>query len=659
MSEHVSIVHVDVEVELDIEEERESKLSLVIRRVQEGKTTICITDITKDTTKNIHIVLTMNTLSSGMQFFGRMEEKVGSGRIIVFNSNKKTAGNCHHAKDVTTLFSLMEDHHIKVIVCCAHEKRIRESIPKIFSFANRMAIEFKPSFVIHIDEAHKYISENRDYVRNFDASPVVTRIIGYSGSPEKIWSLKREDPLFHKILIRDVQEELQIFSSPHYFSINSCEHIIIEAEDGFNEETIIETAAIAEEIPEWIRVLSDMNEKHSNVWYGETFWFDLGNEMLFLSYLCYILPFMGISQEGFSYNFVPAYTRKATHYKATDIILEQFPEANVIVMNGNGMTLFRLDKSPITGKRSPRSKKTDNTIRMAASPQEKNWLLEPAYMIQKLIEGYNEFPTFITGQTCVGMSVTLINEDIGNFDNVVMAHQQFSKDKLYQLCRFLFNYTSWSAENRKKIKKTKIYSLKKIVIDTILGYEEEVEIMMSSDFTGKSCSLNEIKGEEPEQPSDREIKSAALNSIILHNQGNLWKEFKVYDGNDEEQWDRVNQFYREKIGKNIPSKSKPKKIDPNTEEETQFYYCSTTQSPKIQRRSGIISMKTQSWWSTFQLVSDKLVYARIFVGYENLEVPTEYSIYVKYVQLEDNDNARDVLNLYGKKEQTTASSDAK
>ena len=66
-------------------DEVESKLSLVVRKPQEGKTFICISDITADKTRNIHIVLTMNTLSAGMQFFGRMEEIVGSKKIVVFN----------------------------------------------------------------------------------------------------------------------------------------------------------------------------------------------------------------------------------------------------------------------------------------------------------------------------------------------------------------------------------------------------------------------------------------------------------------------------------------------------------------------------------------------------------------------------------------------
>jgi len=96
-----------------VEEEFESKLSLVIRKVQEGKTYICMTNITNDRTKDIHIVLTMNTLASGMQLFGRIE-KIGPRRIILFNSKKKTAPTdkdkekcCHHAKDVSSIFALL------------------------------------------------------------------------------------------------------------------------------------------------------------------------------------------------------------------------------------------------------------------------------------------------------------------------------------------------------------------------------------------------------------------------------------------------------------------------------------------------------------------------------------------------------------------------
>jgi hypothetical protein len=636
-------------------EEFENKLSLVIKKVQEGKTHICITNITNDRSRNIHIVLTMNTIASNEQFFGRMEVEIGSDRIIVFNSKKTTAGECHHAKDVSTIFKLIrEKPDIKVIVCCAHITRIRNSIPDLFIQAGEMSSFANRKFIVHIDEAHKYIKENKQNIRDFNSSPIVKSIIGYSGSPNGIWSSNPEDPLFHKILIRDIAEEFNIISSPEYFGVNRglkhCDHIIVELEPGFDTNKMIEDANIDENISTFAWHYGGMVDKEHarRVWYDNCFPFDLGNEIMFLSYLDYILRRIEIPQDSFSYNFVPAYNRKVTHYQTVEIIHSKFSNANVIVINGNGMQLFRLCSSILNPSvKCSKPIITDKDIvRILTSPDERKRLLEPSYMIQMLIRGFENCPTFITGQTCVSMSVTLINQNIGNFDNVIIAHQHLSDDKSYQLCRFLFNYARWAEENKQNIKTTRLYSLTKSFIDKCIQYEESVE-HMGSEFAGRMCSLREIQGFEPEEPSEEEKHKEDLKSIKPNTE--MWKKFKVYDGNDEEQWTRVNAFYKDKIGKDIPSRSKPKKYNPNTQEESDFYYSSTTEKLGIQLDSSIKSLSTQSWHSTFQLMPNKLNYARIFVGYDNLDDSTEYTIYVKYAQLIDTPKTREILSYKKKK----------
>ena len=643
-------------------EEFEPKLSLVIKKVQEGKTHICITNITNDRSRNIHIVLTMNTIASNEQFFGRMEVEIGSNRIIVFNSKKTTAGDCHHAKDVSSIFKLIrENSDIKVIVCCAHIARIRNSIPDLFIQAGEMSSFANRKFILHIDEAHKYIPENKKNIRDFNSSHIVKSIIGYSGSPNGIWAKNNpEDPLFHKILIRDIAEEFNIISSPEYFGVKRgvkhCEHIIVELEPDFDVNKMIEDANIDVNIPNFAWHYGGMSDKEHarRVWYDKCFPFDLGNEIMFLSYLEYILGRVEIPQDRFSYNFIPAYNRKVTHYQTVEIIHSKFPNANVIVINGNGMQLFRLCSSVLNpSAKSSKQIITDKDI-ITSSPDEHKKLLEPSYKVQMLIRGFEDCPTFITGQTCVSMSVTLINQNIGNFDNVIIAHQHLSDDKSYQLCRFLFNYARWSEENKQKIKTTRLYSLTKNFIDKCIQYEEDVEYM-GSEFAGRTCSLREIQGLSPEDPSEREIKNHALMSIELHN-AEKWKKFKVYDGNDEEQWTRVNAFYKDKIGKDVPSRSKPKKSNPDTREESEFYYSSTTNKLGIQLESAIKGLSSQSWHSTFQLTPNKLNYARIFVGYDSLDDSTEYTIYLKYAQLIDTPETREILNKYGKKKSSAATS---
>lgn len=624
---------------IDIAEEDDettSKFSLVIRKPQEGKTFICINIIANDKTKNIHIVLTMNTLSSGEQFLTRIEEKIGSPHIIVFNSNKGTAGNCHHAKTVDEVFSLIRKYNnIKVIICCAHEKRIRDNIPQMLQHAEDSirVREDNVKFVIHIDEAHKYVPENRDFIREFIRSRIVSSITGYSGSPKKTW-VRNDDPLFYKIRIIDTVAELDIIRSPEYFGVNKCEE---HAYDHIIVEDLVSTLNIGQVIPGVVFNRAGMTETSHRTWYASKFPFDIGNEIVYLSYIKHIIPTIGISNNQFSYNFVPAYTRKATHYQTVEILLQLFPNANVIVSNGNGHELYRI--KPETT--SSYIVKTGVQLTLSASSgAEKQLLMEPAYVFQKLIEPFPNCPTFVTGLTCIGMSVTLINEAIGNFDNVVMAHPHLADDKLYQLCRFLFNYMNWSPEAKSRIKKTKFHSLTSAVYDVCLKYEEFIE-QCNNDFAGRICTLSELDGFAPPPPTARELRKQELMSIKPTN-SNLLKKFKVYDGNDIEMWDKVTDFYKSIRGKDLCGRSKPAMKDG-------FYQCSTTGHVAKQRNDGFRNMASHSWWSTFQLLPNRTDYARVFVGYDNLEDPTEYTIYIKYAVLPSTPDTIRILNEYGKK----------
>lgn len=625
-------------------ENEDSKLSLVIRKPQEGKTFICISSIIHDNTFNIHCVVTMNTISSGMQFFGRMEEEVGSNRIIVFNSDKSSAGNCHHAATVDDIFALIRNYpDIKVIVCCAHTMRIRKCIPSMLATCED-SIRFREKnvkVVIHLDEAHKYIPENRDYIRNFNRCTIVSSITGYSGSPKKAWACDNtNDPLFHRIRIIDTEVEYNIMRSPEYFGVNNCKKQVYDDTTTMKE---VSSIIIDEAIPDIVYSRAKMTTANSRTWYDKKFPFDLGDEQLYLKFTHHILNVIDIKNDAFSYNFWPAYTRKATHYQTVDIILQHFPNANVIVSNGNGHQLFRA----IPGSVSSQLINTDLQLNLDADVAEKKRLLEPSYIFQKLIEPFPNCPTFITGMMCIGMSVTLINESIGNFDNVIVAHQHLADDKLYQLCRFLFNYMKWSPEAKAGIKKTTFHSLTREVYETCMKYEEFIE--HCNGFAGKSCTLKELDGNEPEPLTIREEKKKALHSIIPTNPI-LWKKFKVYDNNDDEIWKNAGEFYKSIVGKELGGRSKPDIIDG-------FYHCSTTNHVDKQSNRTLPNMSKQNWWSMFQLLPNRLCYARVFVGYDVMDDPTEYTIYIKYVVLPNTLETMNILEKYGKKKTNNDSDD--
>ena len=658
-----------------------SKLSLVVRRPQEGKTGICINSITRDKSRNIHLVLTMNTIPSSCQFFGRMLQEIGPKRIVVFNSNKKSAGECNHAKDVERVIRHINEENIKVIVACSHVKRFREGLPYLLKWAQdsiRMT-QGNVKFIIHIDEAHKYIPENIVNIRAFDESPVVSDIIGYTATPDGIWSDNPLDPLFHKILIRDVEKELEIIRSPKYFGVGRCE---TQSFDHLNEDDLVRRMNINLEIPKSTIKKCGANFTGFTTWYSNFWKFDLGNELLHLSFIDFLLPTLSIPSDSFTYNFIPSYTRKVTHYQSMEIILKHHPTANVIVMNGNGFQLFRLcegedmDSEDSEGEDSDgecedsggdSKKMASRCVSCTARVHERvlaiedeverkkmlDGLLEPSFMIEELIKEYRDFPTFVTGFTCVGMSVTLINQTLGNFDNVIMVHQHYARDKLYQLCRFLFNYERWSEDSISKIKRTKFYSFREATLTTCLEYETHIQ-HMCSEFSGKRCSLREVMGLEPLEPTEKEIKQTDLVNVTLKNpDGKLWKKFKVYDGNDEEQWENVGRFYEEIRGKKLNKISMPKKVDG-------FYTCSDANSVGVKTTANILVLEKEKWSTRFQLKKGQLNYARVFVGYDSVDDPSEYTIYVKYVEIENSLENLEVLRKYGiknKKERETERSD--
>ena len=631
----------------------ENKLSLVILKPQEGKTYICINSIITDMSLDIHIVLTMNTLSAGMQFFGRMEDMIGSKNIIVYNSKKETAGNCRYAKNSSDIIKLLKKHpEIKVIVCCAHKKRFSESLMEIFNYANDsiLFMQQKRKFKLHIDEAHKYIHENRKFIRYFNNTEIVSKITGYTASPDPIFLTDSTDILFYSIYLLNVEKDFGMIRSTEYFGVKDCHHLIIENEITCDGIIDLYKDSISDDVSNHIIKFAMTDKERENAeltkskkWYNAHFPFSVGNEKLLLCFIEHILPKLVATPDEFSYHFIPAYCRKITHYQVAEMILKHYNNANVIVINGNGIQLFRFKL--ILGELTIKLMKTDKEIRVRDENHKKQ-LLEPSFVIQTLIEETCNCPTFVTGLLCVGMSITLVNETLGNFDNIVMCHHHCKKEDLYQLCRFQFNYTKWSPENKSKIKQTRFVCLMREVYDICLDYESYVETLIT-EYGGKHCALNDVRDIEIVEPSETIIRRTELDSISVECE---WKRFQV-DGedpsDDQLQHSRAEQYYFRKSGKNITAKSKPKKYIMNEA----FLACSI--SKKVDRYTVETIEKiicgNKTWDSYFQLLPRKTKYAsRMLIGYNSFEDSSKYTIFIKSAILPESLEVFAILEKHGK-----------
>lgn len=172
-------------------------------------------------------------------------------------------------------------------------------------------------------------------------------------------------------------------------------------------------------------------------------------------------------------------------------------------------------------------------------------------------------------------------------------------------------------------------------VSEIVGYSSKVNGRWSTtDFYGKRCILREI-----EEPSAREIRNREICAIerkMDKESGKLWKKFKVYDGNEDAEWEKAHQFYESILGKRICEKSMPKKNDDG-------FYCSDSSASRVQLVSTFNNLKDEKWSNRFQLKNGCLSYAHVFVGYENVDESSEYTIFIKFVELVDNETTREFL----------------
>ena len=420
-------------------------LNAIIRKPQEGKTFICLESVNRAPEK-IHLIVTMNTIKSNLQFFQRASVKFDKNNICIFNSRyvrkdeRKEYNHTDNLKDLEKYIST----GIRIVIMCAHYKRFYESILGLLPKLEK----YKKQVVIHIDEAHTYVPSYRKQVSEMNSYAFVEKLYLYSATPFKILdSSRKSEELFRSLYIVDIESEFGIKRSSDYFGVKNCNIIHIERENRINPK--IDKRLL----DKWGETVKNPN------WYGVDFPFLLGNEKKFMGYINYILTHLKttIKQDEFSYNFIPAYVRKVTHYGIMENILKEYVKAIVIIVNGNGTK----------GYYNKNGKIKEETI------THNN---EPSIQIENYVKG-KKCPVFVTGFHCVGMSVTLINENLGNFDNVIISHEHYRNlpDVLYQLCRFVFNYINW--KRRDKIKKTNIYCRYKRCVDICLNYERQIEII--------------------------------------------------------------------------------------------------------------------------------------------------------------------------------------
>jgi hypothetical protein len=80
--------------------------------------------------------------------------------------------------------------------------------------------------------------------------------------------------------------------------------------------------------------------------------------------------------------------------------------------------------------------------------------------------------------------------------------------------------------------------------------------------------------------------------------------------------------------------------------ENGFYRCSDSKGLGVHTAATFNNLEKEKWSNRFQLKKDCLSYAHVFIGYDNLEDPTEYTIFIKFAELLDTPATREFLTKY-------------
>lgn len=585
-------------------------INIVIRRPQYGKTSICMETI-KRQDDAIHIILTMNTIKANNQFFERCN-KVFANQLCIFNSKKPMKGDYEdedeyknaqtsHATTVLEVRNCIINESKNIIIACCHPKRFQNSIQGIIDLLEDSRA-FNKKICIHIDEIHEYVRKNREYIEGWNDSHSVKDITGYSATPFKTW----DRGIWEHLYIVDTLEEI---SDPEYFGVKDAEVIV------FSD---IDEKCIDLDIPEKIDRIH--TGKPLTQWYTkDNTYFDCGDEHTFLCFVKSVITRMrdsgDVCSESFSYNFVPGYKRKATHLGIAFIISEIFPDAVIFVFNGD----------PKHGNRYMHMEE------LHKCPEDK----ETARQIRKVKEMHPKSPFFVTGFMNVNMSVTLINEKLGNFNNVVFSHDHYiakQPDVLYQMCRFLFRYSNWRPKYKKRIKHTKVWCNNNNIINTCLNYEQDV---INAEKMGGSLRTIEEVTDRFANIARRVPVEKKHDSISKHVEKYEVKQYHVYDKSIEDMmWGVVKKQYKDfKEVVSVPTQS----IPPKNAEGFHNHSFSTTQKGVFTEEEILKKLNGMAWHSNYQLIKNHLKYARIYVGYKNKEDSSSYTIFLRIMQLANND----------------------
>ena len=485
---------------------RVNKFVICSRRCQGGKTWIVIKAI-QDTPKNtLNIVYTMNSLMNTEQFSSRMKDEFDTAQEEQIKELEKTVGENNvwvlssvntgklknHVKTLGEAIAkcASKKECPKVIVMCAHPKRLKEGFELIDKLHNDISCPHIDTINVYYDELHSYIKMGgrdpfmRNGIKNIDKLDKVGEIMGITATPGPIWL---DDEYFEDLWIRPLEHG---YNDDDYCS--SADMTFINHELG--------------ELGE--KMEHEVIDKES----GEPKMIPYEPE---ISYAIGILEkYPDILAKGKS-AFIPGLARScATHIQVMDIVMEKSQRRAIVVMLNGADKSFRYYKDPSDEDSLVRVElgKTKGELSQRISELRNDGILD-------------DRPLVYTGHICVSMGQTLVNKSLGPLDYEILGHENMSPEDIYQLAgRGLGRMKGWD-----KSYNTKVYCPTSVMYS--IRCEEKCTYELPLRHGGRSIKYEEFIA-PMETMEGGDIVAAALKARLpkkLKQRVNKTKKHGVYD----------------------------------------------------------------------------------------------------------------------------------
>jgi len=227
------------------------------------------------------------------------------------------------------------------------------------------------------------------------------------------------------------------------------------------------------------------------------------------------------------------------------------------------------------------------------------------------------------------------------------THLHNETDMLYQMMRISFNYHSWSLYDCENMRDTHLWG-DPTIIKKIEDYHNAVENM--EEFKEGFYSVDEARGDVViKKKKDKKTRKIEFLGEITDDKVEVEVvNYKIKSNTHTKKWKQIEEDYKDETGICLSGRSDPRyKTHINEKGFIKNLALGKAKSSNPSLKKDIkLTIDNLSWHSLSAISEGKYVYVKLFIGYDTLDNPNNYNVYMRTVTLSNNDTVNRCVKKY-------------